>query len=663
MIRITIGAAQCALLALALAPPAAIAQTTDAGRAAFDNTCARCHGGDGHGGESGPDIVGRIARLTDADLAAHVRGGAPDKGMPAFPLPDAKMLPLIGYLRSLVPILSPGPTSEERRTVRLEGGRKLTGLLVNEGFSDLQLRGKDGRLHLLRKTAHGRYREVTSQRDWPTYNGVPGGNRYTTMTDIDKRNVGRLAPAWSFPLSGARTVETTPLVADGVMYVSSANEVWALDAGNGREIWHYKRPRTQGIAGNARLGFNRGVALDAERVFLLTDNAHLIALQRSDGTLLWDTAMADYRQNYNGTAAPLVVGKRVISGTAGGDEGVRGFVAAYDTATGREVWRRWTIPAPGEPGAETWPGDSIRHGAGATWMTGTYDPELNLLYWPVGNPGPDFDGDNREGDNLYTDSVLALDPATGKLAWYYQFTPHDVHDWDAQEPPVLLDTDWRGRARKLLVQANRNGFFYVLDRTDGKLLLAEPYLRKLNWASGIGKDGRPILKTLPLTKTGETYVCPGFQGGTNWYSTSYNPGTGLYYIQALERCNLFSKRKMQWQAGNGYMGGTARQAPGEGFVKSVRAIDIRSGKIAWDLPQGPAPGTASAGLLSTAAGLVFFGENSGAFVAADAADGKVLWQYPTNQTWKASPMTYMFDHRQYIAIAVGQTITAFAVAR
>ena len=281
----------------------------------------------------------------------------------------------------------------------------------------------------------------------------------------------------------------------------------------------------------------------------------------------------------------------------------------------------------------------------------------------MGNPGPDFDGDERQGDNLYTDSVLALDAKSGAIEWYFQFTPHDVHDWDAQEPPVLIDADWQGAPRKLLIQANRNGFFYVLDRTDGSLLLAEPFLYELNWAEGIGPDGRPILRELPLTETGETYVCPGFQGGTNWYSTSFNPATGLYYIQALERCNLFSKRKMEWEAGSGFMGGTARQAPGKGFVKSVRALDIRTGKIAWDLPQGPAPSTASAGLLSTAAGLVFFGENSGAFVAADAANGEVLWSYATNQTWKASPMTYRFDGKQYIAIAIGQTITAFALAR
>jgi alcohol dehydrogenase (cytochrome c) len=452
---------------------------------------------------------------------------------------------------------------------------------------------------------------------------------------------------------------------EGIMYVSSANEVYALDAGNGRALWHYQRPRTKGIAGNAGLGFNRGVAIAGNRLFLLTDNAHLLSLNRFDGELLWETEMADWRQNYNGTSAPLVVkgaaGDLVISGTAGGDEGVRGFVAAYDAATGKEVWRFWTVPAPGEPGSETWQGKQTEHRAGATWMTGTYDPDLGLVYWPTGNPGLDFNGDERRGDNLYTDCILALDVKTGKLKWYFQFTPHDIHDWDAQEPPVLVDTDWQGRPRKLLLQANRNGFFYVLDRATGELLLAKPFLKKLNWAKEIGKDGRPVLNPLPELPSGEVYVCPGFQGGTNWFSTSFNPGTGLYYFQALERCNLFSKREMEWQAGKGYMGGAARPAPGETFTKSLRAIDIRTGDIVWDIPQVSGTLTASAGVISTATGLVFFGENSGLLMAADAATGKILWQFPTNQTWRASPMTYMFDGRQYIAIAAGQSIVAFAL--
>ena len=269
------------------------------------------------------------------------------------------------------------------------------------------------------------------------------------------------------------------------------------------------------------------------------------------------------------------------------------------------------------------------------------------------------------GDKVYFATVdahvVALDAKTGKMKWYYQFTPHDIHDWDAQEPPVLVDANWQGKPRKLLVQANRNGFFYVLDRTNGELLLGKQFLKKLNWAKGIGKDGKPILNDLPEQPGGEVYVCPGFQGGANWYSTSYNPGTGLYYFQALERCNVFSKRKGEWQQGKSYMGGTARPAPGEGFVKSVRALNLQTGEMVWDLEQGKAPATASAGLLSTASGLVFFGENAGAFMAADAATGAPLWQFPTNQVWKASPMTYVFDNKQYIAVAVGTSIMAFGL--
>jgi alcohol dehydrogenase (cytochrome c) len=401
--------------------------------------------------------------------------------------------------------------------------------------------------------------------------------------------------------------------------------------------------------------------VSGERVFLLSDNAHLLSMNRFNGELLWESELADWRQNYNGTAAPLVVNNLVITGTAGGDEGVRGFVAAFDLATGKEAWRFWTVPRPGEPGSETWKGKLIDHGAGATWMTGTYDPQLDVVYWPTGNPGSDFNGDQREGDNLYTDCVLALDAKTGKLKWYYQFTPHDVHDWDAQEPPVLVDANWQGQPRKLLLQANRNGFFYVLDRTSGELLLAKQFVNKLNWAKEIGKNGRPVLNDLKEDKNGETYVCPGFQGGTNWFSTSYNPGTGLYYIQALERCNMFARREMEWQPLKGFMGGSARPAPEEELVKSLRAINIQTGEIAWDIPQANHSVTSSGGVLSTASGLVFFGENSGSFMAADAKDGKVLWDFPTNQTWRASPMTYVFDNRQYVAIAVGQSIVAFGL--
>lgn len=557
------------------------------------------------------------------------------------------------------------PQPESVRNFTTMEGQTIRGAVVNEGATDVQVREADGRIRLLRKAEGGRVRVVTSQTDWPTYNGDEGGNRYSTLTQINKANISRLAPAWVFPFGAVTQIETTPLVVEGVMYVSSANEVWALDAGTGRQIWHFRRPRTQGLTGNAAIGFNRGVAWEGERIFLLTDHAHLVALNRSTGAVLWETTMADYKQNYNGTSAPLTAAGLVISGTAGGDEGVRGFVAAYDQATGKEVWRFWTVPRPGQPGAEevenTWQGANADHRAGATWMTGTYDAALGLLYWPVGNPGPDFDGSDRLGDNLYTDSVVALDVKTGKLRWHYQFTPHDVHDWDAQETPVLIDANWKGQPRKLMLQANRNGFFYVLDRTNGEFLLGKQFLNKLNWASGIGADGKPILKELPKTEDGNTYVCPGFQGGTNWFSTSYNPGTGLYYFNVLERCNVFSITKGDWQAGRGFMGGAARPAPGETFEKFLRAIDIQTGELKFEIPQVSRDTTASAGVISTAAGIVFYGDNSGALIAADAVNGRILWQFDTNQVWKASPMTYMFDGKQYLAIAAGQSILTFAV--
>jgi alcohol dehydrogenase (cytochrome c) len=630
------------------------------GQRIYESSCARCHGGNATGGESGPNIVARLEARNDTDLAAFIRAGRPGNGMPAFDLSAQDMSALVAHLRSLTPTSRTQAPAVTRKTVQLTSGQSLAGRVLSEGIGELQLQTDDRKIHLLRAAANSRYREVTSQRDWPTYHGEPGGNRYTTLTQIDKGNVAKLAPRWVFPMANVTQVENTPLVVEGIMYVSNANEVYALDAGSGRQIWRYQRPRTRGLAGNAAIGFNRGVAQSGERLFMLTDNAHLISLNRLNGELLWETEMADWRQNYNGTSAPLVVGNLVISGHAGGDEGVRGFVAAYDASTGKEAWRFWTVPKPGEPGSETWKGNSLEHAAGATWMTGTYDPQLDLVYWPVGNPGADFYGDDREGDNLYTDSVVALEAKTGKLRWYFQFTPHDIHDWDAQEPPVLVDTNWQGQPRKLILQANRNGFFYVLDRSTGQLLLAKQFLKKLNWATGIDAKGRPILNDLKEVN-GETYVCPGFQGGTNWFSTSFNPSTGFYYFQALERCNIFVKRKMEWEQGKGFMGGAARPAPGETFEKSLRAINIQTGEIVFDIPQVSGSSTASGGVISTASGLVFFAENSGAFMAADAKDGKVLWQFPTNQTWKASPMTYMFDNKQYIAIAAGTSIMAFAL--
>jgi alcohol dehydrogenase (cytochrome c) len=444
------------------------------------------------------------------------------------------------------------------------------------------------------------------------------------------------------------------------MYVTSANECYALDAGSGRQIWHYQRQRTRKLVGNAAGGINRGVALAGERVFMVTDNDHLIALHRSTGKLLWETEMADWRLNYNATSAPLAVGSLVISGTSGGDEGARGFVAAFEQATGKEVWRFWTVPKPGEPGSETWQGDDINHPSAATWLTGTYDARLDTLYWPTGNPGADLSGDKRGGDNLYASSIVALDAKTGKLKWYYQFTPHNVWDWDAQEPPVLVDATWHGQDRHLLLQANRNGFFYVLDRTDGKLLLAAPFVKKLTWAREIDANGRPVRNPNQEPTPAGNKICPSLEGATNWFSTAFLPATHLYYVQTLEKCGIYTKTPMRWRAGTGYFGGSFEGAGDEPPQKILRAIDIETGAIAWELPQiGPADSWG--GTLATAGGLVFVGEDSGTLMAVDASTGKPLWQFQTNQTWKASPMTYMFDGRQHIAVASGSNIVSFAL--
>ena len=398
--------------------------------------------------------------------------------------------------------------------------------------------------------------------DWPTYHGNLSGNRHSSLVQIDASNVEKLAPKWIFSVAGPHRLEVTPLVAGGVMYVTNVNEAFALDARNGRQIWHYSRPRSKNLTGDAAGGINRGVALLGDRVFLVTDNAHLLALHRVTGGLLWDVEMADAHQHYGATSAPLVVNDLVISGTSGGDEGIRGFVAAYKASTGERVWRFWTVPLPGEPLAKSWGGRAIEHPCAATWLTGTYDPGLNLLYWTTGNPCPDFNGDERRGDNLYSDSVLALKPETGELKWYYQFTPHDLHDWDSAETPMLVDADIGGRPRKLLAQANRNGFFYVLDRTDGTFLLAKPFVKKLTWASGIGKDGRPLYLPGAEPTLAGVKVCPSMDGASNWMSTAYNPATGLFYAMALEKCNVFSKSPAWWKQGDSFYGGGARQAPG-----------------------------------------------------------------------------------------------------
>ncbi|MDQ6665825.1 MAG: PQQ-binding-like beta-propeller repeat protein, partial [Acidobacteriota bacterium] len=476
--------------------------------------------------------------------------------------------------------------------------------------------------------------------------GSLSANRYSELKQIDTSNVNRLAVKWMFPIDHFG-VETTPVVADGIMYVTGPNQAWALDALTGRAIWHYGRPRTPGLAGDASLGTNRGVALLGGKVFMVMDNAHLIALHRVTGHLLWDVTMPEEPQHYGSTVAPLIVRDTVIAGVSGGDWGIRGFVAGFNASTGERLWRHWTIPLKGDPGADTWKGKEPLYGGGSTWLTGSYDPETDTLYWPTGNPWPDSDDRDRHGDNLYTNCILALNPSTGALKWHYQFTPHDTHDWDATEPPVLIDTQYAGQARKLLLHADRNGFFYVLDRTNGKLLLTKTFARRMTWADGIGADGRPRPFPTPIANG---MTCPS--DAANWGSVAFSPVTRLYYVLTLEQCHP-ERRAGSWKAAE-------NRIPEP--QKYLRAINIDTGNVVWEIPQiGAVQPKTYPGVLATAGGIVFYGDPNGAFAAADARDGKPLWHFATNVLMKASPMTYTAEGRQFIAVAAGPNIVCFGL--
>ena len=495
--------------------------------------------------------------------------------------------------------------------------------------------------------------------NWISYNGDYSGRRYSSLAEINPGNLAGLRAEWVFHARDSKRLEVTPLVVDGMMLLTAANDAFALDARTGRMVWHHSWPISEGLIDDAAGHINRGVAVWRDRVYMETDNAHLLCLDARSGNLIWDVPYADWNKNYGATSAPLAVKDKILVGTSGGDDGVRGFVAAYDALTGKLAWRFWTIPAPGEFGSESWPGKLYLHGGGTTWMPGTYDPQLNTIYWGTSNPAPDFEGGVRPGDDLYTDCVLALDPDTGKLKWYFQFTPHDLFDFDAVETPILIDAAYQGEARKLLVQANRNGYIYVLDRTDGKFLSATPFVDKLNWAKGIDSHGRPVRTGVEPTADG-TRICPGFAGATNWFAPSYSESTRLVYFMALEACENFFFKPQPFQEGQGYYSTGAKRIPSEGSQKVLVAFSLDTGSIRWKYPQAGG-GRSSAGTMATAGGLVFFGDDAGSFEAVDAQSGKALWHFNTGQDISASPMSYAVGGKQYVAIAAGSDVFSFAL--
>jgi alcohol dehydrogenase (cytochrome c) len=494
--------------------------------------------------------------------------------------------------------------------------------------------------------------------NWVSYNGDYTGRRYSALTQITPQNVGRLSARWVFHPRTVSPLEVTPVVVAGVMFVTSANDAYAIDASTGKLLWHHARPLTHGLVDDAAVHHNRGLAVLGTRVYMETDNAHLLCLDARSGGLIWDVPYAHGNRNYGATSAPLIVKDTVLVGTSGGDDGVRGFLAAYDAQTGREKWRFWTIPAPGEKGSDSWPMDMYLHGGGTTWMPGTYDPSLNTLYWGTGNPSPDYDGSMRPGDDLYTSCLLALDPDTGRLKWYFQFTPHNLYDYDAVETPVLVDANFRGTPRKLIVTANRNGFLYILDRVTGQFLVAKQFAQQQTWAKSIDANGRPVPSGLVPDEKG-VEICPAEGGATNWYSPSYDQRTHRFYFRSLDACAVFQSKTEPFQEGRNWYA-TGSHATGEGGQGYINAFDLDTLTFAWRKAQiGPYKGWG--GLISTAAGLVACGDDAENFVILDGRTGKPLWHFSVGQMIHASPMSYTIGGKQYFAIAAGSDIFTFAL--
>jgi alcohol dehydrogenase (cytochrome c) len=502
-------------------------------------------------------------------------------------------------------------------------------------------------------------------QNWLMYWGDYQSTHYSRLTQIDATNVRRLRAAWTYPMPGDSVLEATPVVVDGVMYVTQPGVVAALDARTGRELW--KQTRQQKVKNPYEINpFNRGVAVAGHRILVGTLDAALIALDSRTGRTLWETQVADTMLGYSLTSAPLVVKDRVLVGITGGEFGARGFLDAYDLATGRRLWRWYAVPAPGEFGSDTWKGDSWQHGGSPMWLTGSYDPDLNLVYWTVGNPGPQIDRSARgELDNLFSDSVVAIDPDTGQRKWHFQFTPNDGHDWDSCQSVVLVDRMWHGQMRKLLLHADRNGMFYVLDRTNGRFLSATPFVYQ-NWNTGVDGAGRPIV--VPGSNSspeGSFFVYPSLVGGTNFQAPSYSAATGWFYLQYRENGQVYVSTPESFEAGRQYIGrnrGSSAAGPKPGEPASsagIKALDPETGKTIWDFKIFQ--GSLTNGVLATAGNVVFGAIRDGNLVALDAKSGEPLWHFQTGASVAASPISFGVDGRQFIAVAAGNTVYAFAL--
>lgn len=494
--------------------------------------------------------------------------------------------------------------------------------------------------------------------NWMMYSGTLDSQRYSRLDQIDKSNVSELEMKWSYQIPVIDRAETVPTVVDGIMFITEApSNLAAVDAQTGRVYWRYDHELPDDLRICCGRN-NRGVAILGETLFMSTLDAHLVAIDARTGNVLWDVEVADYEAGYSKTAAPLIVKDKVVTGIAGGEFGIRGFIDAYDPVTGELEWRTYAIPGPGEPGNDSWSGDSWKTGGAATWITGSYDPDLNLIYWGTGNPGPDWNGDVRLGDNLYSDSALALDGDTGEIAWHFQFTPHDVHDYDSIQVPILADIEYQGNTRKVMMWANRNAFFYTIDRATGEFLEGKPYASQ-TWAQGLDANGRPI-RVPGMAPTYEgIMVSPPIVGATNWYSPGYSQQTGLFYVTSFDGEQEFFKRDEDYEEGERFTGGGGRYTqPMDAFHSSIRAINPATAEIEWEFPIMP---RSSAGITTTAGGIVFTGSADGYFFALDAATGEELWHISLGARVHAAPMTFAIDGKQFVTIASGNVVYTFGL--
>lgn len=512
--------------------------------------------------------------------------------------------------------------------------------------------------HAGAQVPYARLRAANSEpASWLTYSGSYASHRYSPLTEITPANVAGLRPQWVYQVQEAGQIEATPLVADGVMYITEArSRVAALDLRTGRTLWRYEPPVPRDVR---TIGFgpvNRGVALLDDRVYVGTVNAHLVALDALSGSVRWDVAVADNALGYAITSAPLAIDGRIVIGVSGGEAGIRGFLDAYDAKTGARLWRFHTVPGPGEPGHDTWAGESWTTGGAPTWLSGSYDPELDLIYWGVGNPGP-WNGDNRLGDNLYSCSLIALDASTGRLRWHFQFTPHDTHDWDANQIPVLVDATIDGHPRKLVVTANRNGFYYVLDRATGAFVRGTPFATQ-TWARGLDERGRPTV--IPGTDPSEegTLVWPSLQGATNWFSPAFDAERQLFFVPVRELGSRYFKSEVEYEPGKPFLGASEDVVSGDLVYGAVRALDVLSGERRWE---HRLLSPLWAGVMATAGGLVFGSTNEGNVYALDATTGDALWDFQAGGPCTANPIAFQIDGHQHIATACGQALFVFGL--